>query len=476
MTDHRPLPPSVTRRPCIRAGLLLFALAAATVVGRADAPAPISRAEITEAIDWAEQKLAILTRQTLGNNASRTVSYTSTAGVWTVRNTSVWTSGHLVGLLWMLYERTGKEDWLAAASQWTAGMQSRITATDNDTGFQINCSYGLGLTLGGVDSAAYRQAIGDAALELVAQRYNSTIGCLRSWPENHNTPTTMPFEVNIDQLMNLELILYAAAQMERPDLVAICVSHADRSWQELVRPDGSTFHVVEFNAAGEVVRKRTHQGWRDDSTWSRGQAWAVYGQTMLYRYTGEIRFLERAIACLDYFLAATAAQSADGIPYADFDAPVDASNPRDSSAAAIVAAACMELFSHTGEESYRATAARILATLHRAYLTKGTAHQAILAAASEKWGNAEVGAIFGDYYFIEALSRYLDSLPPPEPEPRTEWAGYPVRDGYYADTGALLGEIYVGFAPWVYAFAPGQWLYLPEETVSAAGAWSHWPR
>jgi hypothetical protein len=453
--------------------ILTWAAIAPVPVNASD-PDLINASEIREAMEWAGTRMAFLADRTLGGSGSSTVSYTNASGQWTSRNISVWTSGHLPGVFWMLYEWTGKQEWKTRAERWTEALQSRITAADNDTGFQIFCSYGLGITIGGVDDDDYHKAVNDAAFELVRQRYNSTIGCFRSWPEKLTDPADMPFEVNIDQLMNMELVLYAAAVLDRPDWVGFVLSHADRTWEENVRADASTYHVVEYDAAGAVVNKRTHQGWQASSTWSRGQAWAVYGYVMIYRYTGEQRFLEHAIACLDYFLAATAAQSDDGIAYSDFDAPLDSRNPRDTSASAIVASALMELYHHTGEEGYRDTAGRILATLHRSYLTKGTSHQAVLSAASEKWGNAEVGAIFGDYYFIEAMGRFAATIPPVEPVARDEWAGYPVFAGYYCDTGELLGMVYTGHAPWIYLYQHNQWAYIPEESAGEDGLWLLW--
>jgi unsaturated chondroitin disaccharide hydrolase len=461
-------------RPLVAtAALILWWTPSHAAMPAAD-PALITRGEISTAFSSAEIKLAFLADRTLNNNPAASVAYTDSAGRWLSRNTSVWTSGHLAGTFWMLYARTGKAEWRTRAERWTQALESRITAADNDTGFQIFCSYGLGFTLGGVDTPAYHSALTNAASELLSQRYNATIGCLRSWPERISNPTEMPFEVNIDQLMNLELILYAAQQLNRPDMVEKVLSHADRTWAENHRADASTYHVVEYDAQGGVVTKRTHQGWQNSSTWSRGQAWAVYGYVMIYRYTGEQRFLDRSIASLNYFTAAVAAQSNDGIAYSDFDAALNSSNPRDTSASAIVAAACMELYQHTGDDSYRSTAGRILGTLHRSYQTHQSSHQAVLAAASEKWGLGEVGAIFGDYYYLEALMRFDATLPPPDPVPLTAWAGFPVVNQFFADTGPLLGAVYTGFAPWIYLFHHERWVWADPDASAGSGLWIRW--
>lgn len=370
------------------------------------AGAAIGTDEIETAIAVASEKLSVLADETLSGNGGASVDYTDAEGRWTAQQLGTWTSGHLPGCFWLLYGHTGKEEWKSRGQKWTEGMASRITAPDNDTGFQIYCSFGMGRLIGGVSSEDYEAAITRAAAELVRQRYNASIGCFRAWPGGASNPTDLPFEVIIDQMINLELVLYAAELLGRDDWRELAIRHADTTWKHHIRENGSTYHVVEYDGMGNVVSKRTHQGWRTSSTWSRGQAWAVYGYAMVYRYTGEKRFLERALLCLEYFNKAVAAQSDDGIAYSDFDAPLDEKNPRDTSASAIVASALMDLYTLTGEDDYRAEAARILGTLSREYLTKGSKHEAVLSGGSQKWGLKEVGTIFGDYYFLEALARY----------------------------------------------------------------------
>jgi len=139
---------------------------------------------------------------------------------------------------------------------------------------------------------------------------------------------------------------------------------------------------------------------------------------MLYRYTGLERMLQRSELLFDYFMAATAAQSSDFIPYSDFDAPLNASNPRDTSAAAIVASAALDLYNMTDDEKYLNAARNILLSLGSpTYLAQGTNYQPILLRASSKWGDPEVGAIFADFYYVEAMMRYRALFPPESPTP-----------------------------------------------------------
>ena len=360
--------------------------------------------------------------------------YTNTSGTWAKQNRTTWTSSFVPGLFWLLYGHTGDAQWQTRAAGWTDALRLAASDPDNDQGFQLFCSFGLGYELGGRANADYRGVLLAGASNFDTQRFNPTIGCHRSWRNTSSNPVTNPsitdstsnpddpvFEVNIDQMMNLELPLYVGTVEGNAGLVEHAVAHADRTWIEHVRSNGSTFHVVGFNTDGTVQYKRTHQGWRTDSTWSRGQAWAVYGFAMVYRYTGHARMLQRAEACFDYFMGAMAAQASDFVPYSDFDAAVNAQNPRDTAAAAILASAAMDLYRMTGTGKYRVAAENFLLALGGSpYLAEGTSHQAILRSASQKWGDPEVGAIFGDFYFVEAMTRYTSVIgleDPVTPEP-----------------------------------------------------------
>ncbi len=376
---------------------------------------------ITNALQFtATQADALATSELV--TATVFTDYSTTAGVWTKQSRSTWTSGFVPGIFWYLYHETGDAKWLTRAQSWTEGVRLRATESDNDTGFQIYESFGLGYELTGETNADYLSVMMTAANTFDTQRFNATIGCYRTWRNSSsdpvgnpsttdatNNPNDMVFEVNADEMMNLELPLFVGTHGGNAGYVDHAIAHADRTWEVLVRPDGSTIHVAGFNADGTVRYYRSAQGWTTDSTWSRGQAWTVYGYTMVYRYTGLPRMLDHAAACFDYFMTALAAQSSDGVPYSDFDAPVDAQNPKDSSAAAIVASAAVELYQITGESKYRDAATNLLLALGSSgYLAQGTRYQPVLRRGSNRWGTSEVGTIFGDFYFLEAMLRYKD--------------------------------------------------------------------
>jgi len=369
-------------------------------------------------LDLVIEKADYLAVTVLDNNREAFTSYTTESGDWIIQPDATWTSGFIPGIYWYLYAMTGDTHWQEYALHWSEGTLSRAYATDNDTGFQIFNSFGLGYTLGGQDNQDYLDVLSTGAYTLVDQRYNPDIGAFRSWDQSIANPYELPFEVNIDQLMNMELVLWVGLNNDNPDYIDYAIQHADNTWLNNVREDASTFHVVSYNLDGTTNLRRTHQGWRDDSTWSRGQAWAVYGYTMYYRYTGLDRMLERAIANFDYFIEATEAQTDDFVPYSDFDAPIDEMNPRDSSATAIVASAALELYHITGEERYLDIAEEMLLSLTSdEFLSTDGLYDSILLRGSEKWGEPELGTIFGDYFFIEALYRWTQWSPrelPPE--------------------------------------------------------------
>lgn len=400
-------------------------------------------ADIESSIDtglaFAEEQLEALP-EILGSS-SQFMDYSNTSGTWQRKSRSSWCSGFAPGLFWYMYDHTGDEKWRNWARNWTDGVRARATEPDNDTGFQIYCSFGNGYLLSDADDADYWGVMQTAAETFATQRYNPTIGAYRAWTNRSSNPVSSPsitasttnpdamvFEVNIDMMMNMELPLFVGSNGGNSAHVDRAVQHADTTWEDLIRSDGSSIHVIGYKADGSVDYARTHQGWTPESTWSRGQAWGVYGYAMVYRYTQLPRMLERAEAMFDYFMTATAAQSSDYIPFSDFDAPLNSQNPRDTSAAAIVASAAMDLYEMTSEVKYLTAARTIIESLSSStYLAQGTSYQPILRKASSKWGDPEVGASFADYYYVEAMLRHREQFPAMEPSepPQTSEPVFP---------------------------------------------------
>lgn len=396
-------------------------------------PSPLPAASLNEKIEAAlafaeiqAEELAHLT------GSHRYPCYTDTSGTWIGRDLNGWCCGFTAGLMWMLYDHTGDEKWAAYGRQWNDAIRPRATASDNDTGFQVYNAFGYALrhaseALTEEEIRDYEGVIRWATETFTTQRYNAHVGGFRTWPPTLFEPYEGQFEINSDMVMNLEMPLYVAKASGDMELIDKIMRHADTTWKHTVfkdgdaqwespdsdeyvpRQHGSHWHVVEFDPqTGSVINKRTEQGDKAESTWSRGQAWLVYGYTMLYRYTGYEVMLERAEIAFDYFMSALTAQSENYIPYTDFDAPVDELHGLDTSAAAIVASAAIELYQFTNEQKFLDAAEAMLNDLtSEPYLAAGTPFQSILTRGSWMYEkHEEVGTIFGDFYLVEAMLRY----------------------------------------------------------------------
>ena len=348
-------------------------------------------------------------------------AWTGPDGMWTTTGPKAWTSGFFPGTLWLAYGATGDARLRTEAEKRLGGLEGQKRDTSgNDQGFKILGSFGNAARLTGDD--AYRRVVVRAARSL-ASRFVPVVGATRSWGSS-SSPVV---RVIVDNLMNLELLFWASKHGGDPAWFAIARSHALRTLRDHVRPDGSTFHVVDYSPEnGAVERKGTRQGHARDSTWSRGQAWAVYGFTMTYRETGDPRLLAAARSVSDWFIDHL---PPDRVPYWDFDAPGIPDAPRDSSASAIAASGLLELAALEPDSGraagYRGAAESIIASLSGApYLTPEGATGAILVHGTQDFprGNFDTGLAFGDYYFVEALGRYL-SPPGVLDEPAVEVEG-----------------------------------------------------
>ena len=309
-----------------------------------------------------------------------------------------WTSGFFPGSLWLLYEHTGDEQLREYAEHFTSRLESlKDYKGTHDLGFMVFCSFGNGYRLTGNEE--YKSIINQASASL-ASRFNPTVGCIRSWNTGRKEHPEEDYIVIIDNMMNLEMLEWSGYS-------DIARKHADTTMKNHFRDDNSTYHVVTYNElTGEVTDKRTAQGRADESAWARGQVWGLYGYTMMYRVTGEERYLEQAVKIADYVIPRL---PEDAIPNWDFDAE---EQMKDSSAGAIMASALIELYGHTSNREYLKVAERQLRSLSsEAYLAEvgengnfilkhGTGH---FPAGTE----VDVPLTYGDYYFIEAAMRYL---------------------------------------------------------------------
>lgn len=256
-------------------------------------------------------------------------------------NSKNWVAGFFPGTLWYLYEYKGDPEIRAAAERMTERMAPEQYNRDNhDVGFMIYCSYGNGWRLTGRDD--YRQVIINTG-ESLSTRFNPAVGCTRSW--NPQPWKKRDFIVIVDNMMNLELLTVTSALTGDPKYMEMARTHANTTIRNHYRPDYSSWHVVNYNGeTGEIISKETEQGYADGSAWSRGQAWGLYGYTMMYRQTRDPRYLEQAVN-IGKFLMNHPALPKDKIPYWDLDVPVTKDTPRDASSACIMASALVELSS-----------------------------------------------------------------------------------------------------------------------------------
>ncbi len=340
------------------------------------------------------------------SDAAATLRYPRTLkpdGTLVATDASDWTSGFFPGCLWYVYRFTHDAQYKQTAQEWTTGLAAQQFNTHtHDLGFMLYDSYGQGYAITG--DTAYRSVLLQGARSL-STRFHANVGAIRSWDNpDFNYP------VIIDNLMNLEYLFWATKASGDSSFYKIALAHANTDLRYRFRPDNSSYHVLDFDSAtGKLLRRMTHQGYSDSSCWARGQAWGIYGYTVLYRETHDPRFLQRAILTADYFLKHTD-KIPDHIPYWDFQAPDIPNAPRDASAAAVAASALFELSAYAGPH-YREKAVQLLKALcSPRYLAPARSTDCFLLRHStgHKPHNSEIDVplIYADYYFLEALWRY----------------------------------------------------------------------
>lgn len=318
-----------------------------------------------------------------------------------------WTSGFFPGSLWYLYEYSGDEKLKDAAMQ----MTSRIEGEKNnrgthDLGFMLYCSFGNGLRLTG--NSDYRDVLLTGAQSLIT-RYRPNIGCIQSW----NSRKEWQCPVIVDNMMNLEFLMWAFRNTGDSIFYNICVNHSDTTLKNHYRPDYSSWHVVSYDTVtGKIEVRQTHQGAADESAWSRGQSWGLYGYVVMYRETGLARYLDHAVNIAE-FLTGHRNMPDDMIPYWDFDAPGIPDAKRDASAGAIMASALIELSGYVQsplKEKYLQVAGKQIRTLASDNYRSEPGENGnfiLMHSVGSLPGNSEVDVplTYADYYFIEALMR-----------------------------------------------------------------------
>ncbi|HTL10089.1 MAG TPA: glycoside hydrolase family 88 protein [Chitinophagaceae bacterium] len=325
-------------------------------------------------------------------------------------DTKWWCSGFYPGTLWLIYGGTKDAAIRQEAEKRLALLEpEKNFAPNHDVGFKMFCSFGTAYAL--TKNPAYKDVVFTSAKTLTS-RYRPAIKSIQSWDssKNFNCP------VIIDNMMNLELLEWVAKNGGDQQYDQIAVNHANTTLQNHYRPDFSSYHVVDYDlASGKVARKKTHQGFADESAWSRGQAWGLYGFVVMYRFTKDDRYLQQA-RNIAKFMLQHPAMPADYIPYWDFNAPATPTPLRDASAGAVLASALLELaqYSKGSQKSeYIKVAGKIITTLsspaYRAPLGSngGFLLQHCVGSLPHN-SEVDVPLTYADYYFMEALTRYRD--------------------------------------------------------------------
>ena len=321
---------------------------------------------------------------------------------------SWWCSGFFPGELWYLYEYNPTPEMKKYAEMYTDRVEEVKHITySHDVGFMLYCSYGNGYRLTG--KPEYKDVMLTGANSL-ATRYDERVGAIRSWDFNKKI---WQFPVIIDNMMNLELLFEATKLSGDSTFYNVAKKHADTTMANHFRADNSCYHVVDYDPEiGEVRKKQTAQGYADESSWARGQAWALYGYTMCYRYTHDAKYLAQAEKVYN-FIFGNKNLPEDLVPYWDFDAPKIPNEPRDASAAACTASALYELSTYVTDKGYKETADRIMESLASpAYRAEvGTNGNFILmhsVGSIPHGAEIDVPLNYADYYFLEALKRKRD--------------------------------------------------------------------
>jgi hypothetical protein len=391
--------------------LVPFLLIVAPVFGLVKKNAePSMREIVSHSLNRAVEQ-SLFMAKSLESKPGRLPKTINHAGLLETCNSSWWTSGFYPGQLWYLYEYSHKETLKNLADNFTWRVKNQMyTKNNHDVGFMIFCSFGNAFRVTG--DSRYKSVI-DTASQSLCTRFNARTGTIRSWdfspPSQH-----WSFPVIIDNMMNLEMLMWASKAFDNRHFSDVAVAHANTTMKNHFRPDYSSYHLVSYDpATGNTECRVTVQGYSDSSAWARGQAWGLYGYTMMYRETKDTAYLALA-KNIARFILTNPHLPADKIPYWDFDSPDIPHAYRDASAAAIIASALIELSRYVDSSTaneYISVAERQLRTLSSpGYMAEAGKNCGFILKHSV--GNmplkSEIDAplTYADYYFVEALMRY----------------------------------------------------------------------
>lgn len=370
------------------------------------------QAQISHAFEFASSQMGKTLMQ-INNSASTYVERTGSDGPWKTTTNAAWTAGFLPGEMWQLFTFNGDNNWRDKAIKWLTPLASRATVDTGDLAFKFMTSTLPYYQLTG--NATARQTLINAADQKMKQ-WNETVGAFKTtWFTTKSGNPDANFPVLLDMTTDMSLLLWAADETGNALYRTRAISHMEKVVQYIQRADGSTSHFAMFNSTtGAFVLNETYQGYANDSTWSRGQAWAILSFTDIAHRTGRADFLLAAQKAADWYLDHL---PADFVPYWDFSDPTIPNTYRDSSAAAVSASGLIQLSRITLDPilslKYKTAAENILKSLlSQDYLAEGTVHRGVLNHGASNIPNNIYGRdcslIYGDYYLLEAMNRYME--------------------------------------------------------------------
>lgn len=335
------------------------------------------------------------------------IPYTTKDGVHDDKSNSLstWTNGFWPGLMWLMYKRTENERYKLVAEIAEKKLDKVLFSYEklyHDVGFMWHISAGANYKITGNLESKNRNLVAAAAL---ASRYNVDGGFIRAWNDENAAGWSI-----IDCMMNLPLLYWASEEICDPRFRQIAMHHADKTMENHVRPDGSVIHVVEYDINnGEVIGFPHTQGYEPKtSSWSRGQAWGVYGFVLSYIHTGKQEYLDTAKKVAHYFISAVCAEGY--IPKCDFRAP-DSPVYLDTSAGAIAACGLIEIAKVVPEyekKLYINAAINILKAIEKDHCVWTEKEQSIVQNGMEWYKKGvHVPMIYSDYYFVEAIYKLM---------------------------------------------------------------------
>jgi unsaturated chondroitin disaccharide hydrolase len=393
----------------LKSRLFIFLLCVMAIVAKAQRSSYQTDQKLLRTIDQdfkdADAQYHVLMKRLPANRFPKT--YFAAKDSLVTSGSEWWCSGFYPGTLFNIYQQTKDATLLKEANRALDMLtKEQYNTSTHDLGFMMYCSFGNALKID--PKPAYKNILINSAQSL-ASRFDPKVGCIKSWDSNKPE-----YLVIIDNMMNLELLFWATKTTGDSSYYKIAVTHANTALKNHFRADYSSYHVVNYNPkTGVVQKKRTQQGYADESAWARGQTWGLYGYTVMYRETKDKKYLDQAQRIAQFILT-NPNLPADKIPYWDFNAPNIPAALRDASAAAVRASALLELCRYTDGKTgklYFNTAETIIRNLSKApYLaTSGSNGGFILqhsVGSLPQKSEVDVPLTYADYYFVEALNRY----------------------------------------------------------------------